>query len=195
MIYGRTHSNEKLPSVKRNMKLQPIFHVLGMLLLLTTLLVSSTQPARAGGALTVTLVNEGHDANPGDGFCATGSGVCTLRAAIEEANAFPLSNNIIFNLPGSGVHVMSITLGALPDITDPIILDGTSQPNCVVPCIVLSGAAIAGIHNGLTVATNSSTIKGFIITSWTNELGIMNPLIVLLLVATVSPFCIPAIAR
>ncbi|MEZ4869994.1 MAG: choice-of-anchor Q domain-containing protein [Caldilineaceae bacterium] len=32
---------------------------------------------------------EGADANPGDGFCATGEGLCTIRAAVQEANALP----------------------------------------------------------------------------------------------------------
>ncbi len=32
---------------------------------------------------------EGTDANPGDGFCATSAGTCTLRAAVQEANALP----------------------------------------------------------------------------------------------------------
>ena len=30
------------------------------------------------------------DANPGDGDCATTESTCTLRAAIEEANAYPV---------------------------------------------------------------------------------------------------------
>lgn len=32
---------------------------------------------------------EGVDANPGDGFCATSEGTCTIRAAVQESNALP----------------------------------------------------------------------------------------------------------
>ncbi|MCB0047058.1 MAG: hypothetical protein KDD92_16660 [Caldilineaceae bacterium] len=32
---------------------------------------------------------EGGDATPGDGLCATAEGACTLRAAVQEANALP----------------------------------------------------------------------------------------------------------
>jgi len=32
---------------------------------------------------------EGADANPGDGLCATADGRCTLRAAVQESNALP----------------------------------------------------------------------------------------------------------
>jgi len=116
--------------------------------------------------LTVTSVNEGNDQTPGDGTCATGLGECTLRAALEESNALPGTETIQFNIPGGGVHSISITVGPLPLITDTVILDGTSQPNCTVPCIVLSGASLAGNNVGLSVLSNGSIIRGFIITSW-----------------------------
>ena len=38
------------------------------------------------------------DAMPGDGVCASVDGACTLRAAIDEANAFPGGSTIAFNL-------------------------------------------------------------------------------------------------
>lgn len=37
--------------------------------------------------IVVNSLLDGPDANPGDGVCATASGVCSLRAAVEEANA------------------------------------------------------------------------------------------------------------
>lgn len=45
------------------------------------------------------------DANPADDRCATAGGVCTLRAAIQQANAIPGMNEIVL---GSGVHTLSI---------------------------------------------------------------------------------------
>src|SRR5215467_1921508 len=39
------------------------------------------------GTLTLNDTGDTGDATPGDGFCDNGSGLCTLRAAIEEANA------------------------------------------------------------------------------------------------------------
>lgn len=158
---------------KDSAKFRPVFNVLAIVLLLATLLVAGTQPARAGGALVVNTTNDGHDATPGDGFCATASGGCSLRAAIEEANAFPGADQIIFGLPGGGTHVMSITLGALPAITDVVVIDGTSQPMCAAPCIVISGASVGGAGNGFTLHASNSLIKGFIITSWTKSRGIL----------------------
>ncbi|MBI4770349.1 MAG: right-handed parallel beta-helix repeat-containing protein [Chloroflexi bacterium] len=45
------------------------------------------------------------DANPGDGLCATAAGACTLRAAIQEANALPGPDTI--SLP-AGVYTLTI---------------------------------------------------------------------------------------
>jgi CSLREA domain-containing protein len=52
-------------------------------LLLSTSVLAAT--------FTVDSVMDIADANPGDGVCETapGSGICTLRAAIEEANGLP----------------------------------------------------------------------------------------------------------
>jgi hypothetical protein len=168
MFHNRFSLKEKSPSRSPHMKLLPIFRLLGLALLLTMLLAANTQYAKARPTFVVTAANEGDDVNPGDGICAIKAGACTLRAAIEESNAHPGTDLITFNLPGGGVHVISITAGPLPTLTDSVTIDGTSQPNCAIPCIVLSGAVIGGTNNGLTVNTSGSTIKGFIITSWGN---------------------------
>ncbi len=34
------------------------------------------------------------DLTPGDGVCATAGSVCTLRAAVQEANALPVEDRI-----------------------------------------------------------------------------------------------------
>ena len=145
------------------------FNVLVMALLVIGLAGQPSGHAYAGGGgLTVTSVNEGTDANPGDGFCATATGACTLRAAIQEANALAGLQMIFFNLPGSGIHSISITSAPLPPITDQLTLDGTTQPNCNVPCIVLSGASLAGpFDSGLVLYSDFNIVMGFIITSWT----------------------------
>jgi hypothetical protein len=68
--------------------------------------------------------------------------------------------------------VISITSGPLPSIENQLTLDGTSQPACAAPCIVLSGASLAGDNVGITVMADNSIIKGFIITSW-SSIGIL----------------------
>jgi len=61
------------------------------------------------------------DANPGDGLCLTVSGVCTLRAAIMEANANPGHDTIMlptntYVLPLDGLNENAAATGDL-DIT------------------------------------------------------------------------------
>jgi hypothetical protein len=60
---------------------------------------------------------------------ANGHGTGSLRQAITDANAVPGADMIIFNIPGSGVQTITL-LVSLPDITDPVFIDGTTQPVC-----------------------------------------------------------------
>lgn len=148
------------------MKVYRFMTVLTVAVLMIALVGMPSSRVLAGGSLVVTSVNEGSDATPGDGLCATATGSCTLRAAIEENNAFAGAGAISFSLPGAGVHVISITSGPLPAITETLSIDGTSQPNCSVPCIVISGASVPGPNSGFVLASSNNIIKGFIITSW-----------------------------
>ncbi len=54
------------------------------------------------------------------------SGAGSLRQAITDANANPGADTISFNIAGSGVHTITLA-SALPNITDEVIIDGTTQ--------------------------------------------------------------------
>lgn len=64
------------------------------------------------------------DVNPGDGVCATVSGSCTFRAAIQEANARPGLDYIDFAI---GVAVLTPAT-VYPTITDDLVIDGRTSP-------------------------------------------------------------------
>ncbi len=64
-------------------------------------------------------------ADPGDGVCNT---TCTLREAISAANAKPGADVINFNIPGIGGTLTVAPTSALPSITDPVTIDGYTQP-------------------------------------------------------------------
>ena len=49
-------------------------------------LVVSAAPA-AAATFTVNSTADKHDASPGNSLCKASDGTCTLRAALEEANA------------------------------------------------------------------------------------------------------------
>lgn len=67
------------------------------------------------------------DTNPGDGSCASADGVCTLRAAIQEANATPGQQVISL---GNGVY--SLNAGSLDTLTDDLIILGNSADNTII---------------------------------------------------------------
>jgi len=59
----------------------------------------ATPPALAA-TFTVNSMTHAVDAVPGDGICATNLGVCTLRAAVMEADSNP-SRDVITNPAGT----------------------------------------------------------------------------------------------
>ena len=89
---------------------------------------------------TVDSTTDAVDASPGNGVCATSGAVCTLRAAIQESNALAGADTVAFNIAGAGPHTIQPT-SALPSISDPVIIDGTTEPDFTgTPIIELNGA-------------------------------------------------------
>lgn len=78
---------------------------------------------------TVNSTSDAGDSNVGDGNCASSAG-CTLRAAIQEANAHYGPDTIRFNIPGSGVQTIQLNkrLPSLWDAGGGTTIDGYSQP-------------------------------------------------------------------
>jgi uncharacterized repeat protein (TIGR01451 family) len=69
------------------------------------------------------------DFDPDTGIPVESATECTLRAAIEEANATLGPDTILFNIPGGGVQTIQIAPArGLPEITDLLIIEGYSQP-------------------------------------------------------------------
>ncbi len=127
---------------------------------------------------TVNTTTDEADASPGDGNCETALGDCTLRAAIEEANAVNGSTDILFNIAGTAPHVIAPAT-ELPTITSPVVIDGSTQPGNEAVCtsvipdrpayaIVLDGGSIGGDADGLTLEAGSdgSVIRGLNIRSF-----------------------------
>jgi len=118
---------------------------------------------RYGVPLVVNSTGDGSDNNAGDGVCDDGSGNCTLRAALEEANATVGIDNIHFDIPGAGPHTIQ-SGSALPVITDPVVIDGTTDPDFGgTPIIELDGTNAGTNTNGLHITAGGSTLKGLVI--------------------------------
>ena len=54
--------------------------------------------ACTAATFVVNDTTDAHDANPGNGLCATSTGGCTLRAAIEESNTLAGADAIMLPL-------------------------------------------------------------------------------------------------
>ena len=99
----------------------------------------------------------------------------SLRQAIvdanDNANVGGVPDEIDFDIPGSGLQVISPTSG-LPPIIDPVVIDGYTQPgsspNTVVDgdsatlLIVLDGSLDA-FADGLQLYAGNSTVRGLVI--------------------------------
>ena len=55
------------------------------------------------------------------------SGAGSLRQAITDANNHAGADTIEFNISGGGVHTITLA-SALPSVTDPAVIDGSTQP-------------------------------------------------------------------
>jgi hypothetical protein len=95
------------------------------------------------------------------------SGAGSLRAAIDAANAAPGAQLISFNIPGvtpASPGVINLA-SALPAITEPVVIDGESQPgHDGLPLVELRGGGIGTGWVGLFLNASNITIRGLSIT-------------------------------
>ena len=116
-----------------------------------------------------------------DGLCdvdaATPGEQCTLRAAIQEANARPGFDLINFAIPGAGVQTITVPFGQplLPKIREKVEINGSSQSDGNGhPFIQISGQ-IQGDQApliGLQVATSDAVVRGLAVNRFTNNIAI-----------------------
>lgn len=91
------------------------------------------------------------------------SGGGSLRQAILDSNQNPGPDTIDFNAGGVGAQTITVN-SPLPAITDPVTLDGTTQPGFAgAPIIELDGANAGSGANGLVINAGSSVVKGLAI--------------------------------
>jgi trimeric autotransporter adhesin len=172
--------------------------VSGLLAAMVVILVGlllGMQPAHSAGPFVVNSTGDGNDSDypsgtfdgSSDGVCDADSGTtgdqCTLRAAIQEANAFAGVDTINFQIPANTDPNCDATSGvctirpasALPGITEQAILDGYTQSGAQendTPVardgtnaelhIELSGALV-GSGNGLAINAPDVVVRGLVI--------------------------------
>ncbi|MBL1261032.1 MAG: DUF11 domain-containing protein [Thiotrichaceae bacterium] len=120
-----------MTGIKQNKALPYTNGLIGCLLLLAIF-----QPALAFN-FTVNSSDDIVDSTPGDGICETGpaNGICTLRAAIQESNAWPGKDSI--HLPSATYTLTLIgpdntAIAGDLDITDHVTLRGVNQGTTII---------------------------------------------------------------
>ena len=165
---------------------------LGLLVatLMTLGLMLDAKLAHAATTFTVTRTDDFKDPDSGDGECGffspRGGRACSLRAAIQQANASSGPDTIKFatpddpNVPGNEVKTISPT-SALPEITEAVTIDGYNQagatkntsaqgPINASPKIELDGSN-AGSAGGLAIRADNVVVRGLVINRF-NDVGI-----------------------
>ncbi|MEZ4700480.1 MAG: T9SS type A sorting domain-containing protein [Rhodothermales bacterium] len=162
------------------MSITPVHPRLLILLLVLAVVTSAGMPAFAQTVFEVNTRGNQSDISPGDGLCRTSLANlnCSLRAAIEEANAFPNAGGAdiiqFTNIPlANGRAIIDISGSDLPDITAPVTIDGTTAGGEVV----IDGYTEVPLDQrtiGLTLATGShgSTIRGLTITRFVHGIAV-----------------------
>src|SRR5882724_7170567 len=112
----------------------------------------------AATTFTVNSTGDSADSNLFDGVCNDGTGACTLRAAIQQANNVSGNDIITFNLSPAGIITLNT---ALPDITDNLTITGPGSNLLTVMRSTAGGTPvfrIFTISNGRIVSISGLTI-------------------------------------
>jgi CSLREA domain-containing protein len=129
---------------------------------------SGVRSAQASITFTVNSTLDAVDTNPGDGVCATSGGLCTLRAAIMEANHTSGGGATII-MPGStSAYAIAISpSGSDDDTTGDLNITASTNivgtPSIPHPYIIID-AGLAGdrafnVSSGVTVGISHVTIR------------------------------------
>ncbi len=101
-----------------------------------------------------------------DGFISLREAMLATNNTANLDGSTP--DEIHFNISGVGPHTISV-LSGLPDITDAVIIDGTTEPDFVSsPVMTIDGTLVSGVPAGFSLMSGSdgSTIRGFAITQF-----------------------------
>jgi hypothetical protein len=173
-------------TLARNLSIPKAVLVLLSLVLAGVVFTGWPSPAEAETTFSVNKTGGAKDRKVGDGKCDTSrlNGMqCSLRAAIQEANATANSggpDEINFAIGGTASVKTISPASELPTITDPVIINGYTQGsttattsddakentlaegNDAVLKVQLNGAK-AGSASGLVIGASDCTVKGLVI--------------------------------
>jgi trimeric autotransporter adhesin len=94
------------------------------------------------------------------------NGAGSLRQAIIDANANAGPDVIDFNIAPAGEKTIALAnaSGGLPDISDPVTIDATTQPGFSGKAMIeVSGASVLTAVDGLRITTSNCVVRGLVI--------------------------------
>lgn len=100
------------------------------------------------------------------------SGAGSLRQAIIDANATAGADVIDFNIAPAGEKTITLAnlSGALPAITEPVTIDGTTQPGFSSKAVIeLNGASVLTAVDGLRITTSNCVVRGLVINRFRSD--------------------------
>lgn len=87
----------------------------------------------------------------------TDSGPGTLRQAITDANSNVGLDSIYFNMPGTVFEILLLT--SLPDITEALFIDGSTQPGSSLPANPVTLGTFGFLDHGFELRTGNIQIS------------------------------------
>jgi uncharacterized membrane protein len=140
---------------------------------------------------TVNSTGNADDADTTDGVCRTTGNVCTLRAAITQANIRLGPETITFNVRNAdGTCPALVTIEAptgasgyrIEDKSGRMLIDGYSQCGATPNTLAVGGNAVIKVElkgnrtqdvNGLSIYSANNVIRGLAIYNWDFQLRLM----------------------
>lgn len=128
-----------------------------------TLSIMLTQAAHVFG---INSRNDYPDKNPGDGICKSTDNYCTLRAAIQEANASAGADDIVCALSMSGGNPVVQPGSSLPAITETVLIEGGLRGVNDCGKMEINGASAGEDADGLRLNSSGSIVRNVAIYSF-----------------------------
>lgn len=140
--------------------MKKLAYIVGPLIVTILSVVLFSRVAHAA-AFTVTSVDDDPAVDP-TVSCNTAGDVCTLRSAIEAANAQAGNDDINFNIPGGGVQTIA-PASALPTITERVAIMADTQPGASCGTLVPDSLPGTNTAHTLLVELSASNIPSTVL--------------------------------
>ncbi len=130
--------------------------------------------ASSAAAATITVTTASDDATPGDGSVSLREAILALNNGSssdsdinsESPGTFGSNDNVRFNIGGSGVRTIDVGSDssasgqALPSLTKPMTIDGTTQPGTGPIRVYLDGSSVSTSTAAGLELQQPGTVKG-----------------------------------